>query len=101
MLFNSYQFLIFFPAVLLVYYAVPRRWRYLWLLAASYYFYMCWNAKYALLLLFSTVVTYLSGLGLERAKRRNSGAGLKKAIVAASFLLTAASRRKYLSVSPW
>ena len=87
MLFNSYQFLVFFPIVLLVHYIVPGRWRYLWLLAASYYFYMCWNAKYALLLLFSTLVTYLSGLGLEHAKNRGSDAGTRKAIVAASFLL--------------
>ena len=55
MLFNSYQFLIFFPVVVLLYYVIPQKIRYLWLLAASYYFYMCWNAKYALLLLVSTL----------------------------------------------
>ncbi|MBQ1397750.1 MAG: MBOAT family protein, partial [Clostridia bacterium] len=69
MLFNSVGFLIFFPIVLLVYYAIPQRIRYLWLLAASYYFYMCWNAKYALLILTSTVITYTSGLLLEKVKR--------------------------------
>lgn len=41
-----------------------------WLLVASYYFYMTWNAKYALLILFSTVVTYLCGLALEQVKQR-------------------------------
>lgn len=68
MLFNSYQFLIFFPIVILIYWAIPLRFRYIWLLAASYYFYMCWNAKYAILLLFSTTVTYLSGLVISRLK---------------------------------
>ena len=58
MLFNSLQFLIFLPVVLLLYYALPQKVRYLWLLAASYYFYMCWNASYALLIFFSTVVTW-------------------------------------------
>lgn len=58
MLFNSIDFLMFFPVVLILYYAIPSRFRYLWLLAASYYFYMCWNAEYALLILFSTAVTY-------------------------------------------
>lgn len=61
MLFNSIDFLIFFPIVVLLYYVIPKRYRYLWLLAASYYFYMSWNAKYALLLFFSTVITYICG----------------------------------------
>ena len=68
MLFNSLHFLIFFPAVVLMYYLVPKKVKYLWLLAASYYFYMSWNAKYALLLLFSTTVTYISGLMMEKIK---------------------------------
>lgn len=71
MLFNSFNFLIFFPAVVLVYFLVPQKVRYLWLLVTSYYFYMCWNPKYVLLLLFSTLVTFLGGLAIERfqAKR--------------------------------
>ena len=68
MLFNSLQFLIFFPAVLLVNFILPARIRYLWLLAASYFFYMCWNPKYAVLLLTSTVITYMSGILLEQQK---------------------------------
>ncbi len=66
MLFNSGQFLIFFPLVVMVYFIIPNRIRYIWLLVSSYYFYMCWNAKYAILLLTSTVITYLSGLMLGR-----------------------------------
>lgn len=69
MLFNSLEFLIFFPIVVLVYFIIPNKFKYLWLLVTSYYFYMCWNAEYALLMLFSTVITYLSGLALERAKK--------------------------------
>lgn len=68
MLFNSLQFLVFFPIVTAVYFLIPDRIKYLWLLAASYFFYMCWNAKYALLLLFSTVVTYAGGLALGRLR---------------------------------
>jgi len=62
MLFNSEQFMIFLPIVLLVYYIFPKKIRYIWLLIASYYFYMCWNAKYVVLILGSTIVTYISGL---------------------------------------
>lgn len=81
MLFNSLRFLIFFPAVTLVYFLIPQRIRYLWLLAASYYFYMCWNPEYALLMAFSTAVTYLSGILISRCKTDFK----KKLVVAASF----------------
>ncbi len=68
MLFNSIHFMVFFPTVVLIYYLIPLKMRYIWLLAASYYFYMSWNAKYAILIAFSTVVTYLSGIFIEKAK---------------------------------
>ncbi|MBR3873399.1 MAG: MBOAT family protein [Clostridia bacterium] len=68
MLFNSVPFLIFFPVVLAVHFMLPKRARYLWLLAASYYFYMCWNPAYALLMLTSTVITWLSGQLITRAR---------------------------------
>lgn len=91
MIFNSFEFLIFFPIVLLIYFILPKKIQQFWLLIASYYFYMCWNAKYAFLLLFSTLITYLSGLLLEKVKqfswtdlRRNT---CKKWIVAISFIL--------------
>ena len=66
MLFNSVEFLLFFPAVCLAYYMIPHRFRYLFLLGASYYFYMCWTPKYILLMFTSTLITYLSGLLISR-----------------------------------
>ena len=45
MVFNSVQFLIFFPLVTLLYFVLPQRVRWVWLLAASYYFYLCWNPR--------------------------------------------------------
>lgn len=68
MLFHSAPFLIFFPVVLIVYFGLPKRFRYVWLLIASYYFYMSWNPAYALLMLASTAVTYLSGLMIARCR---------------------------------
>ena len=82
MLFNSLDFLIFFPIVVLVYFVVPKKIRYIWLLAASYYFYMCWNVEYALLIGVSTLITYLSGLVLWKAEK----IWLRKLIVAVSFI---------------
>ncbi|MBQ3110066.1 MAG: MBOAT family protein [Clostridia bacterium] len=71
MLFNSLQFLIFFPVVALLYYVLPHKVRYIWLLVASYFFYMCWNPKYALLMAFSTVSTYTAGLFISKCKATN------------------------------
>ena len=59
MLFNSIEFMFFFPIAVLGYYVVPKRIRYIWLLICSYYFYMSWNPEYALLILTSTVITYI------------------------------------------
>lgn len=91
MLFNSLEFLIFFPIVLFICFIIPAKVRYIWLLAASYYFYMCWNAGYALLILFSTAVTYLGGLGIEWCKKQDwtpeKKAKGKKWCVAAGFIL--------------
>ena len=70
MLFNSTAFLIFLPVVLLVHFIIPERFRYLWLLAASYYFYMSWNPRYGLLILTSTVVTYLCALVIGAYEER-------------------------------
>lgn len=70
MLFNSLEFLLFFPLVTLFYFVLPHRVRWVWLLVASYYFYMCWNPRYALLMALSTAITYLSGLLIERATRQ-------------------------------
>ena len=72
MLFNSLQFLVFLPIVVAMYYIVPDRVKHLWLLACSYYFYMCWNAVYALLMLLSTLVTYCCGLGLARINQSSA-----------------------------
>lgn len=89
MLFNSYDFMLFFPIVLFVYFFVPSKFRYIWLLIVSYYFYMGWNPKYALLIAFSTVITYLSGILLDRAKQKEAVnlVRKKKLIVAGSFVI--------------
>lgn len=82
MLFNSINFLIFFPIVLAIYFVIPAKVRYIWLLVCSYYFYMSWNAKYAILIAISTLITYASGLLIHRAET----VSLKKIWVALSFI---------------
>ena len=89
MLFNSLEFMLFFPAVCLGYYVIPHRFRYLFLLACSYFFYMCWNPQYALLMLTSTAITYASGLLIDSAEKipdEKKRIRRKKWYVALSFL---------------
>lgn len=90
MIFNSLQFLIFFPLVTLLYFVFPQRVRWVWLLVTSYYFYMCWNPRYAVLIAASTVITFLSGLLIDRENREADAARRirrKKLWVALSFVL--------------
>ena len=82
MLFNSLEFLIFFPLVVAIYFIIPKKIRYIWLLVTSYYFYMGWNAQYALLIATSTIITYLSGIMLWKFKK----GWIRKLTVAVSFV---------------
>ena len=76
MLFNSWQFAVFFPAVVVLYYLAPHRARWALLLVASYLFYMCSAPQYALLLAGSTVVDYAIGLALGRVEPRRTRVAL-------------------------
>ncbi len=66
MLFNSFSFLLFFPSICLLYFALPARYRWVLLLAGSYYFYMNWIPVYALLLFLSTIITYFCALLIHK-----------------------------------
>lgn len=70
MQFNSFNFLIFFPIVALCYYIVPKKLKNIFLVLASYFFYMCWNVKYGLLLFVCTVFSYFIALAIEKYKSK-------------------------------
>ena len=67
MLFNSFEFAVFFPLVAAAYFLLPHRWRWLLLLGASYWFYMAWKAEYAVLLVISTLVDFTAARGIAKA----------------------------------
>lgn len=71
MLFNSLEYLLFFPIVVLSYFLLPHRFRWVLLLAASYFFYMCWNPVYIVLILLSTLIDYYASqkMGEKETKR--------------------------------
>ena len=70
MLFNSIEFLLFFPIVIIGFYLLPHRLRRYFLLAASCFFYMSFIPKYILILLFTTVVDYSGALLIEKFRDR-------------------------------
>ncbi len=86
MVFNSLHFLLFFPLVVGIYFLIPKKVRWVWLLVSSYYYYMSWNAKYASLLALSTLITWLSGILIEKCSGKANGECLKKWLIAFSFL---------------
>ncbi len=70
MLFNSFQFLIFFPVVTAAYWALPHRRRWQLLIIASCYFYMVLVPEYILILFFLILVDYFAGLFIDKAEGR-------------------------------
>ncbi|MDR2602164.1 MAG: MBOAT family protein [Spirochaetaceae bacterium] len=75
--FNSWQYLVFFPVIFILYYAVTAKNRrhsnrisQIILLAASFFFYACWNPAYLFLILLSVLVTWVSGLVMEGKTQR-------------------------------
>lgn len=66
MLFNSFKFLLFFPVLLVFYFALPAKLKNWWLLICSYYFYMSWNAVYGILLFACTMVSYAGAMLLQK-----------------------------------
>lgn len=74
MLFNSLHFGLFFPIVVALFFATPKQYRWVLLLAASYYFYASWKVAYLGLILASTLVDYVAGIQMgkqdSRAARR-------------------------------
>ena len=70
MLFNSIHFAIFMIIVFFIYWKIPEKYRWILLLASSYYFYMCWNAKYIFLILGITIVSYIGAIIIDKADKQ-------------------------------
>ena len=70
MVFNSFEFFIFFPVVLLLYFLWPSKLRFIMLLVASYYFYISWNPSLIWLILFTTATSYTASLVIENLRKK-------------------------------
>jgi alginate O-acetyltransferase complex protein AlgI len=70
MLFNSFQFLIFFIVVTSLYFSLPYKFRWVLLLVSSCYFYMAFVPIYILILGFTIVIDYFAGIYIETSTGR-------------------------------
>lgn len=70
MSFLSLSYFLFFPAATAGYFLLPQRGRDLWLLACSWFFYLCAGVEYFPCLLLAALVTYVGARALERRRER-------------------------------
>ena len=85
MLFNSFQFLLFFPTVTILYFLLPHRFRWQLLLLASCLFYMAFIPWYIVILIITILIDYFAGLWLEIP---GISANRKKAVLTISIVST-------------
>ncbi len=72
MQFVSLQFLIFLLVVITLYFIIPAKYRYIWLLAASWFFYYRLSGKLLILLVAVSVVSYFVGIAIDSTKQSNN-----------------------------
>lgn len=68
--FNSWQYLVYLPIVTIGYYLLPHKFRWIWLLLASYFFYFSWSYVFGGLIFLTTAVSYVFSLLIEKYQRR-------------------------------
>ena len=90
MIFNSFNFIVMFPLIFLLYYAIPAKYtkgRNMFLLLVSYLLYLQWKPVYALILLGVTAVTYYAAIEVENSKhpKRILTAGVLVALLPLAF----------------
>ena len=69
MTFNSWEFLLFYPIVALLYFVLPKKLKWPMLLIASYYFYMCYQAELVFLIFGTTLVSWIASKFIEKSDR--------------------------------
>ena len=72
MLFNSFQFAFFYVACLIGFAILRGTPRKVFLLIASYYFYMCWSTRYIWVIWGITILDYFAGLKIEAAEKSST-----------------------------
>lgn len=69
MLFNTFPFLLFFIFVFVLYWKIPKKFQWIVLLLASYYFYGSWKPAYLGLILATTIINYVSAIAIHDSQQ--------------------------------
>ena len=69
MTFNSWEFLLFYPIVAILYFLLPKKMKWPMLLIASYYFYMFYQAELVFLIFGTTLVSWIASRIIERSEK--------------------------------
>ena len=90
MLFNSIEFAIFLPVAFLLYWFVfsqKPKVQNAFVVAASYFFYGCWDWRFLLLILFTSLCSFFSGLGIAKYKETRWAKGINIANIVVNLLV--------------
>jgi len=87
MLFNSLDFIFFFVVVTSLYFAVPHKFRWFLLLAASCYFYMAFIPVYILILLAMILIDYFAAIKIEETESKKKKRYLVFSIISTCLVL--------------
>lgn len=71
MLFNSWNFIIFFFVVLVAFFSLAHKWRIYLLFFTSYYFYMSWRWEFGFLMLGVSILNFYVGNKIATGKNKN------------------------------
>ena len=93
MLFNSFEFALFLPIVFLLYWFIfdyamrgckrQLLWQNLLIVVASYIFYGWWDWRFLILIAITTILSFLSGIGIEKASTQRG----KKTVMIANIVV--------------
>jgi alginate O-acetyltransferase complex protein AlgI len=87
MLFNSLEFLVFFPTVSVLYFILPYKYRWMLLLIASCIFYMAFIPAYILVLALTIIIDYAAGIWIENSQGEKRKMYLIISILSTCFVL--------------
>src|ERR1051326_960577 len=87
MLFNSFDFLLFFPTVTIIYFLLPHKLRWLHLIIASCIFYCFFIPAYILILLVTILIDYFAGINIEKTEGKRKKSWLIVSIVSTCLVL--------------
>ena len=78
MSFTTFEFFLFIAAAVIIYYVIPKKLQWIWLLIISYVYYASYDISTVWMLLLTTYVTYRGGILLDRLNEQKPQDGISR-----------------------